>query len=419
MQKPCSFKKRSIIFAIFILLLSVAVATEGFLRFPSCIRIFEGETLDTRFPSPYTLGIPASFGGVLSEDGSVSSDQHTRLAESVGSYNAELKLFGILPVRSVQVQVSPKQELIPCGNVIGIKLFTQGLVCVGTSELKAENGNLSNPGKENGIHEGDIILSANEIALTNTEQFSDIIAASEGNALSVRFCRNGKQFSKHLLPVKTTDGYRLGLWVRDSTAGIGTLSFYDATNNCFGALGHPITDTDTGILMPVSNGAILNASVFQVKKGERGEPGELKGMFQSEENLGTIHKNTKQGIFGTLRPELLPNSLQSVPLASRSQIKEGAASVLCCADGDTVREYQIEIQRVMRYSSDNCKDLVLKVTDPVLLEKTGGIVQGMSGSPILQDGKLIGAVTHVFVNDPTRGYGIFIENMLSEAEAST
>lgn len=419
MQKPYSLKKRSVIFAILILLLSAAVATEGFLCFPNRILIFEGETLDTRFSSPYTLGIPASFGGVLSEDGSVTSEKHTRLAESVGSYNAELKLFGILPVRSVQVQVSPKQELIPCGNVIGIKIFTQGLVCVGTSELKAENGNVSNPGKENGIREGDIILSANEITLTNTDQFSDIIAASEGKEISLNVCRNEKQFSKHLLPVKTTDGYRLGLWVRDSTAGIGTLSFYDAANNCFGALGHPITDTDTGILMPVSNGAILNASVFQIKKGARGEPGEIKGMFQSEENLGTIHKNTKQGIFGTLRPELLPSSLQSLPLASRSQIKEGAASVLCCVDGNTVREYQIEIQRVMRYSSDNCKDLVIKVTDPSLLEATGGIVQGMSGSPILQNGKIVGAVTHVFVNDPTRGYGIFIENMLSEANDET
>ena len=416
MRKILSIKKRTVIFTILMSMLAAAISAEGMLRFPNRINIFEGETLDTRSSSPYTIGISASFGSVLAEDGSVGLDNNPRLAETAGSYDAELKLFGVIPVRSIQVQVYPQKELIPCGNVIGIKIFTQGLVCVGTSELKAEDGKIANPGQESGIHDGDILLSANETELKNTEQLADIITSSDGHKLQIEINRNGKKITKELVPVKTSDGYRLGLWVRDSTAGIGTLTFYDADTNRFGALGHPITDADTGILMPVSEGTILNASVFNVKKGERGEPGELKGIFQSNENLGTIALNSKQGIFGTIYPEQLTLSRQSYPLASRSQVKEGAASILCNIDGDTIQEYQIEIQRVMKYGSDSYKDLVIKVTDPVLLEKTGGIVQGMSGSVILQENKIVGAVTHVFVNDPTRGYGIFIDNMAAMLE---
>lgn len=415
MRKRLSIKKRSVIFGIFLLALTAVLAAEGILRFPSRIHIFEGETLDTGSASPYTISVPSSFGGVLEEDGSVNADggisSQSRRAEAAGSYDAEVKLFGVIPVRSIHVDVHPQRELVPCGNTIGIKIFTRGLVCVGTSELKSEDGRIVNLGNDYDIREGDILLSANDTALTKTEQLAEMIASTDGAAVHLEISRGGKSFTRDIPPIKTPDGYRLGLWVRDSTAGIGTLTFYDADTNQFGALGHPITDADTGTLMPISEGCILNASVFSVKKGERGEPGELKGIFQSDGNLGSIEKNTKQGVFGTLNPQLLTVTHQGFSVASRSQVKEGAASILCCIEGETAQKYQIEIQRVLKYGSDNMKDLVIKVTDPVLLEKTGGIVQGMSGSVILQDNKIVGAVTHVFVNDPTRGYGIFIDNM--------
>lgn len=419
-RKTLSLKKRAAIFAAFLTALSVGLAVECNLRFPSHINIFEGETLDTRSSSPYTIGMPAAFGGVLEDNGTITANEtdtaQARVAETPGSYEAELKLFGIIPVRSIHVDVHPQTNLVPCGNTIGIKIFTQGLVCVGTSELKAEDGRIVNTGRDYDIGEGDILLSANNAPLETTEQLADMVAQSEGNPLLLTLERDGKTIQKEVPPVKTEDGFKLGLWVRDSTAGIGTLTFYDENTNQFGALGHPITDADTGTLMPVSKGTILNASVFNVKKGERGVPGELKGIFQNNGDLGTIAKNSKQGIYGTVDPTLLSGQHQSYPAASRSQVKEGKASILSNIDGETVQEFEIEIQRIMKYGSESYKDLVIKITDPVLLEKTGGIVQGMSGSPIIQDGKLVGAVTHVFVNDPTRGYGIFIDNMVANLE---
>lgn len=421
MRKVISIKKRLAIFTILLAALSTGLAVECNTRFPSRIHIFEGETLDTRSSSPYTLGVPAAFGGILEDNGTVGTVEQTvpRTAEKTGSYNADVKLFGIIPVRSIHVDVHPQTELIPCGSTIGIKIFTQGLVCVGTSELKAEDGSISNPGNDYGIHDGDILLSAGEIPLETTEQLAEIVSVSEGKPLQLTIERSGKTFQKELPPVKTEDGYKLGLWVRDSTAGIGTLTFYDEKTGQFGALGHPISDADTGTLMPVSRGTILNASVFNIKKGARGEPGELKGIFQnSAGELGSIQKNTKQGIYGNLDPSRLKTEGQSYTAASRSQIKEGKASILSNIDGETVQEFEIEIQRVMKYGSENCKDMVIKITDEGLLEKTGGIVQGMSGSPIIQDGKLVGAVTHVFVNDPTRGYGIFIDNMVANLNAA-
>ncbi len=413
MRKPISLKKRSVIFLCLFLLLSAGLTVDCKLRFPNRINIFEGESLTPDSTSSFTFEIPAANGGVLQDDGTLASDT----AMLSGSFDAELKLFGIIPVRTIQVDVHPKEELIPCGNTIGIKIFTQGLVCVGTSEIKSTEGKVTSPTLDFGIHEGDILLSANGTALETTEQLADIVDSSSGNKISFEIERDKKHLTREVSPVNTKDGYKLGLWVRDSTAGIGTLTFYDKETNLFGALGHPIADADTGALMPVSSGTILNASVFDVKKGSRGEPGELKGVFSStDECLGSIDKNTEQGIYGSIEPTKLPDTHSSLPVASGSQVKEGAASILSNVDGKSVQEFSIEIQKIMRYNANGTKDMVIKITDPELLNKTGGIVQGMSGSPVIQNGKLVGAVTHVFVNDPTRGYGIFIENMLKEVD---
>ena len=411
MRKKLSAKKRLIIFSVLFLSVSTGLLIDSRLQIPSRINIFEGETLNLHSSLPYTLTAPATTGGILEDNGTIS---HT----SLSSYSAELKLFGLIPVRTISVNVTPQIRLVPCGNTIGIKIFTEGLVCVKTSELVSENGKISNPALEYGINAGDIILSVNGAPLSTSEQLALATKTSDGKPVKLLVKRADKTFERDFFPVKTDEGYKLGLWVRDSTAGIGTLTFYEEDTKLFGALGHPIADSDTGTLMPVSSGAIVSASVFNIKKGVKGEPGELKGIFTGRGNdLGEILKNTNQGIFGTINSEQLKTSNCSVPLASRSQVKEGVATILSNVDGENVEEFEIEIQRIIKYTTDNCKDMVIKITDPELIEKTGGIVQGMSGSPILQNGKIVGAVTHVFVNDPTRGYGIFIDNMYSKIKS--
>lgn len=411
MRKKLSAKKRLIIFSVLFLSVSTGLLIDSRLQIPSRINIFEGETLNLRSSLPYTLSAPAATGGILEDNGTIS---HT----SLSSYSAELKLFGLIPVRTISVNVTPQTRLVPCGNTIGIKIFTEGLVCVKTSELVSENGKISNPALVYGINAGDIILSVNGAPLSTSEQLALATKTSDGKPVKLLVKRADKTFERDFLPVKTDEGYKLGLWVRDSTAGIGTLTFYEEDTKLFGALGHPIADSDTGTLMPVSSGSIVSASVFNIKKGVKGEPGELKGIFTGRGNdLGEILKNTNQGIFGTINSEQMKTTNCSVPLASRSQVKEGAATILSNVDGENVEEFEIEIQRIIKYTTDNCKDMVIKITDPELIEKTGGIVQGMSGSPILQNGKIVGAVTHVFVNDPTRGYGIFIDNMYSKIKS--
>ncbi|MBQ3553162.1 MAG: SpoIVB peptidase [Clostridia bacterium] len=421
MRNTISGKKRLIIFTCLITGLIISLIAECNFKYPDRIQIFEGETFHSETSSPYTIGVPAAFGGVLEEDGNVRKEESTiglsKTRSPENRFEAQLRLFGIIPVRSIEVDVRSPMELVPCGNAIGIKIFTEGLVCVGVSELLDENGNRVNPSHEYGIESGDILLSANGTTLSTTEQLAELVENSEKNAITLTVSRGGKHIDRTVVPTQTEDGPKLGLWVRDSTAGIGTLTFYDEDSGSFGALGHPISDTDSGTLMPVHSGSITRAGVYQIKKGARGEPGELKGMFYGSENdLGRIEKNTSKGIFGTLNPEELNLSGESIPVASSSQIKEGKAKILSSIDEDGVKEYEVEIQRVLKYGNSGGKDMVICVTDPELLKKTGGIVQGMSGSPIIQEGKLVGAVTHVFVNDPTRGYGIFIENMLSETE---
>lgn len=422
MKHKLNTRKRTKIFSVFLTIVAVFLTLECNTRFPDNINLFEGEPLLVRSSSPYTLSMPAGFSGTLENDNTVtqkdiSDNQQYVTVNDTGSYCASVKLFGIIPVRSVNINVLEQEEIVPCGNTIGIKMFTKGLICVGTSEISEASGKLFNIAGENDIKIGDIILSANGEELNTTERFSVIISKSDGNALEIVIDRNGAQYKKSITPVLTSDGYKLGLWVRDSTAGIGTLTFYDDKSNKFGALGHPITDSDTGRLMPVSSGTIVGANIIGVKKGEKGKPGELKGVFDAQSgDIGVIEKNTPQGIYGTLNVLNIDNIKDKIPIASRNRIREGAAQIISNINEKEVEVFNIEIQRVMLTNTDGNKDLVIKVTDDNLLARTGGIVQGMSGSPIIQDGAIVGAVTHVFVNDPTRGYGVFIDSMLRNIE---
>lgn len=415
-----SLKKRATIFFSFLCIVALLLFIECNIRYPENIIIYKGENLITDSSSAYSLSMPASFGGVLSESGEIKEDNFSQsrkyiTANDEGKYDASVKLFGVIPVKSVSVNVSQAKRLVPSGEAIGIKLFTEGLLCVGVSELLDADGNIVNIASKYNINAGDIFISANGKKLETTEQLAQIVSESQGKSIEMVLLRNGTELKKKVVPIMTADGFKIGIWVRDSTAGIGTLSFVDMETKKYGALGHPICDSDTGMVMPVSDGSVLRADIFGIQKGEKGSPGELKGTFSAEGDIGTIEKNTNYGIYGSIENTKAIEG-ESIPVASKNAIKKGKAQIISNISGKKTESFDIEIQRILTFGTEDNKNMVIKVTDSDLLETTGGIVQGMSGSPIIQDGKIVGAVTHVFVNDPTRGYGIFIENMLAEAE---
>lgn len=380
-----------------ILCVSVITAISLFIEcdvyFPDNIKVYKGK--ETYIPKgiSYTMETSKNVSGY-------------------GDYNATVKLFGVIPVKEVSVTVTPELKLAPGGKAVGIKMFTKGLICVGTEKVEDVNGVKYDTGKSLDIKSGDIILTANNKELHTIEEFAELISVSQGKPIVITALRNGKKDTKTLTPIKTADGYKLGLWVRDSTAGIGTVTFVDKDTKQYGALGHPITDVDTGELMPVDKGSITSAEIVDVKKGSRGNPGELYGVFDtSGTDLGTIENNTQQGIFGRTFASTNITQTEEIPIALKSEIKTGDAEIYSNVNGGKIEKFKVQIQKIIRYAPDD-KNMIIKITDQRLLDRTGGIVQGMSGSPIVQNGRLIGAVTHVFINDPTRGYGIFIENML-------
>jgi stage IV sporulation protein B len=289
---------------------------------------------------------------------------------------------------------------------------------VALSDVEGYDNNINSPAAQSGIQIGDCILKINDKNITNSDETLKQINNCQGKEIKLLTDRNGVSFERIVTPVKSKsdDSYKIGLWVRDSTAGIGTLTFYDPKTNMFGALGHPITDIDTGTILKVSTGNITNSSILSVKKGMKGEPGELRGIFINEDNpMGNIIKNTSCGIFGegnksiggTVNTELLK-------IGTKEDVKEGPAKIITTIDGNKPEQFDILIEKLLQQSEPGPKSMVIKVTDKRLLEKTGGIVQGMSGSPIIQENKIIGAVTHVLVNKPDTGYGIYIEWMIKE-----
>lgn len=324
------------------------------------------------------------------------------------SYPVELRLPGGVMIKQVQVQVIDREMVIPGGNAFGIKMFTEGVIVVGMSDISC-GGEGKNPAKTAGIRVGDILLSVNGEEVRTNEDVGEALSHCKGEAVKVQLSREGKEQTVELCPVRSDDGaWRAGIWVRDSSAGIGTMTYYDPARGVFAGLGHAICDVDTGDIMPLHSGEIVDVRINGVHKGESGVPGELRGSFTGK-GKGDLLINSQVGIFGKCEiPEL---AAQAVPAAMRYEVKEGPATIRCTLDDGGPKEYEVYIEKVSIAQDHPTKNMVLRVTDEELLEKTGGIVQGMSGSPILQNGKLIGAVTHVFVSDPTRGYGIFVENM--------
>jgi len=299
---------------------------------------------------------------------------------------------------------SPRM-LVPVGHTVGIKLFSRGVLVVKPPESDT-------PAAACGLRSGDVILCCGGETVTSTEQFRSLLQERGDAATDLQVNREGDRLTLSVEPEDNGQGvYCIGAWIRDSMAGIGTMTYYDPASGAFGALGHGITDVDTAQLMPFANGAILPSTVKAVNRGTAGAAGELRGDFDLTRDLGTLSANTAAGVFGTLGDAACA-AAEAVPVGTP---KKGRAVIRSNVRGDTVGEFEIEILRVVENARDS-RDMVIEVTDPELIALTGGIVQGMSGSPIIQDGKLVGAVTHVLLNDPTRGYGIFIENMLEAAE---
>ena len=335
--------------------------------------------------------------------------------DSAGEAYLTFRLLGLVPLKTVQVSVGREKTLVPGGHSVGVALLTEGVVVVGASDL----GSVPSPARLAGLRSGDRIVALNGVAVENANQLAGLV--DDGKPCLCEIVRGEKKLPLEITPARDPrDGaYRLGAWVRDSTAGIGTLSFFDPDTGSFGALGHAIEDVDTGIMLPVGMGGIYESSVVEVSKGRQGSPGELLGQFfNADKQLGVITENTPCGIFGTAdAPFVNPLYPEGVPVSTRGEVHVGPAQLLTTLTSGEIAAYDCEIVKLNLEDDLAARSLVLQITDPELLAETGGIVQGMSGSPIIQDGKLAGAVTHVLVNDPTRGYGIFLENMLA-AEAA-
>lgn len=342
-------------------------------------------------------------------------------ANSPGEARMQLRLFGILPIKNVHVEVLPQTKVVPGGQSVGVMLHSEGVIIVGQSIVQDKNGHRYNPAREAGLEVGDVILKINNQTVTSDDQVARLVdlAGKAGKDINIAAKRKGKIFRTVIKPIlcRETDRYRIGLYIRDSAAGVGTLSFYNPNTGKYAALGHVITDSDTNQTIDISNGKVVRASIQGIQAGQKGRPGEKIGMFINDSGFsGNIEKNTKFGIYGTLnRPLTNPVYREPIPIALADQVSTGPAEMLTVLDGEKIERFKVEVKRILPQSVPDSKGLIIQVTDPRLLERTGGIIQGMSGSPLIQNGKMIGAVTHVFINDPTRGYGCLIEWMLMES----
>ena len=332
----------------------------------------------------------------------------------------KLKLFGIIPIKTVKLSKIEDIKIYAGGTAVGIKLSTEGVLVVGYSDINTfdDRGKIESPAKSQGMLIGDVIVKINNKEIANSVDFVKMVRSIDKEIIEVEFIRDDIIYKKKLSLEKEEDGYKLGLWIRDSTAGIGTLTFYHKESNIYGALGHPITDGDTNEPFLIKNGDILDATIMNVRRGEKGLPGELKGLFNNENvSLGSINKNTNSGIYGEVEKDIICEKYnEPLSIGLRNEIVEGPAEIITTIDDNGPEKYCVEILKILPQDEAGPKSMVIRVTDKKLLEKTGGIVQGMSGSPIIQNNKIIGAVTHVLVNKPEVGYGIYIEWMLQDSD---
>lgn len=378
-------------------------------KIPNIIRIQAGTS------QRIDLKVPAS--GVLNVDSDkvIALNQPVTIVagESPDTCQMELRLFGVLPLKSIDIEVIENTRLIPVGQPIGIYMKTQGVLVIDTGTFEGPQGQEQSPSVYK-LQAGDYVMAMDGVAVTGKRQIKEYVENGSGRDIVLQVSRNEKIIQVRISPMQDQNGvYKIGTWLRDSAQGIGTMTFLDEELH-FGALGHGINDTDTGELLQLGSGLLYHTEIVAIRKGERGTPGELTGIieYQPEQVSGVIMSNTEEGIYGVASQAFADSiTTQALPVGLKQYVKEGDAQILCNIDGQT-KYYDVRITRLMPNAENLNRQIALTVTDEELLQLTGGIVQGMSGAPIIQDGRIIGAVTHVLVNDSTSGYGIFIENML-------
>lgn len=396
------------IIIVSILLVMLAYVT-NITSIPNSIILFENEefTIDT-------------IAGINIKENSSTIEASSELVESYSkerttkTYN--VSLLGV-NLKTITTNTIPKTKVIPLGTIGGLKLYTEGVLVVGMSEIKGEDNKIYKPYEEAGIEQGDSILEINNTEVNSTQELIQCVSKCKGEKIDVTYIKAGQVLETQITPVKTdSNTYKIGLWVRDAEAGVGTITFYESTSNKFGALGHGIQDIDTQNLVEIASGELVTAEVIDIEKGEKELPGKIEGTIEDSTKIGEISQNTNFGIYGTItdKSKLSLSNIQEVEVASRNEIKTGKATLICTLDNETRKEYEIEIKKIYTNNNENNKSMIVEITDKELLEKTGGIIQGMSGSPIMQNGKLIGALTHVFVSDPTKGYALFADTMLEQ-----
>ena len=330
----------------------------------------------------------------------------------LGKIDFDLSFFNIFKLKEINVNVISKTKVIPMGNAIGMKLYTDGVLVVGMSEVEGKK-----PYENSGIKEGDRIVQIDKKAIDNTEDLMEAVNKCSGKEISVKYIRDNTTITTSIKPIKNSGNqYKIGLWVRDAAAGVGTLTFYEPSSGMFGTLGHGIIDVDTSELIKIANGELVTTNILNITKGKKGDPGEIRGTIESGHTIGNIDKNTSFGVFGTLNktPYINIQNNDEIEVALREEIKIEDAQIICELENGKREKYNIKIQKVFLNNNKDNKSMLIKITDEKLLEKTGGIIQGMSGAPIIQNGKFIGAVTHVLVNDPTIGYGVFADIMIKQ-----
>ena len=339
----------------------------------------------------------------------------TNKNNKIDNTSGKLMLFDIIPIKDIDINYDTTDYLMPCGTPFGIKLFTQGVMVVKTDTIKVNSKEYS-PASKAGIEVGDVIVKVNGNEILSNAKLVELVTNSKGKELKLDVIRDEQNITIKLTPIKTSSNgdYKIGLWVRDSSAGIGTVTYYDKESHIFGGLGHGICDVDTGELLPLEKGEIVSTVITDVTKSQKGKAGSLNGYFNNISNIGELTANTECGVFGNLKS--IDYNTNEIPIASIQEVKKGKAEIISTINENGPKYYDIEIESINYNDINKTKNMTIKIIDDELLNNTGGIVQGMSGCPIIQDGKIIGAVTHVFINEPNTGYGIFAENMIETAE---
>lgn len=387
---------------LILFLLIILVYVTNITGIPKKIILFEGENLNVK----------TVFGITKTDKEVITTSSNNENSNIISEEKITLSLFKLINVKDITVTTIEGTNVVPLGNIVGLKLYSSGVLVIGMTEIEGEK-----PYENSGIEAGDLITFVNNKQVTTTDELVECVNNSKGENVKITYIRKGQKFETTIEPTVTTNKeYKLGLWVRDGAAGIGTISYYEPSTSSFGALGHGIVDTDTEELISIERGELVTANVVNIEKGKEGDPGQIKGTISNEETIGEVYSNTKFGIYGkiTNKNKLNINTENSIEVAKREEIELGNAKVILTLEDGIRKEYDIEIIKIYANNNKDNRSMIIKIVDENLINLTGGIVQGMSGAPIIQKGKFIGAITHVFVNNPTEGYAVFGDLMIKQ-----